>query len=208
MRLRIDKTTFANALNEAYFFASAKPPIEILKNAKITTKGNVMKVEANNSKESMVKYLDMLECDEDKSFLLPVIDVSKYINMLNVPEIELEIEEGAANFLNINFSSGSSSFSIPNADEYSSMGINDDEATVVDIPTAVLNSFIAASIKVIKENMVRPHLNGMFMYIKDGELGFCATDTRTMIFGSCNPAGLDNIQIEWNTPASVLPPAA
>lgn len=180
MKILIDRKTFGQALAEVAPFAPTKAPIAILKNAKITTKGNRMKIEANDTQCAMVKYIEVMECDSDGSFLIDIADLNKFIQKVKGNTIELDVKE---NTLHLKHSNGTAEFQTEDAADFPAFNIPDGDTTELTISTSMLSEAIAKGKGFVSTDTLRPQMCSIYTYVKDGEFGFCATDTSKLIHG-------------------------
>lgn len=180
MKIKTDRKVFAQALSEVAPFAPTKAPIEILKNAKITTKGNRMKIEANDTQCSMVKYIELIECDQDGSFLIDIAGLNKFIQKLKGDVIEIAVDGTS---VKLTYSKGSAEFSSVNAEDYPSFKANDKDATEICLETRILSDTISKARNFVSAETLRPQMCAIYAYVKDGEFGYCATDTHKLIHG-------------------------
>lgn len=180
MKLKIDRKVFAQALSEVAPFAPVKSTIAILKNAKITTKGNRMKIEANNTQSSMTKYIETLECDADGSFLVEIAELNKFIAKIKTDVIELQVSENTVSVL---YPKGKAEFQSVNADEYPAFKAIDTDAVEISIPTTYLIKAVSNGRAFVSLDTLRPQMCSIYAYLENGVFGYCATDTHKLIHG-------------------------
>lgn len=178
MELTINRNTLAEALNLAMPYANAKNPIAILKYGKMTTKGNRIKLEANDSQGGIVRYMTLTEnCDEDGSFLINVADVSKFVSKLKDAELRIKVADST---LTIKHSKGASDFPSPDAVEYPSLA-SDETGETLTLPTAYLAESIRLAKDFVSTDNLRPQMTAIYAYFGEGKYGVCATDTHVLI---------------------------
>lgn len=200
MKIKIDRQTFAQALAEVAPFAPSKPVVMVLKNAKITTKDKWMKIEANDTQASMVKYIPMLECDMDGSFLIEIADINKFVQKTKGETLDIEVEEEVAY---IRHSKGKAEFQAMKADEFPSFNMPTEESTKITVPTSLLADAIAKGKSFILSDNLKPQLSGIYVFVRNGEFGYCATDTRKLIHGHQTYDLPDATDVHWLVMPSV-----
>lgn len=200
MKITIDRKIFAQALSEVAPFAPAKAVVMILKYAKITTKGNRMKIEANDANCSMVKYLNLIDCDQDGSFLVDIADFNKFISKTKGNTIELDVDNGN---VKVKHSNGSATFQGANADDFPSSETLKDGATEIRIPAEFITEAVAKGKNFIMTDKLKPQMCAIYAYIKDGVFGYCATDTTKLIHNSM-PIESD-LDINWFIVPTIFP---
>lgn len=183
MNIAVNRKVFLAALNDVAPFANPRNVIPILKYAKITTKGNRIKVEANDSKSGLTKYIEAEKIDEEGSFLVNVNEVAKYISALSDEVLVISID-GAS--ISIPHLKGEGVFQSEEVGDYPSFKKDGDAIKEFVIPTGLLSEYISMSRDFVDYNETRPVLQAMYAFVKDGKFGFCATDTHKLICGS-NP---------------------
>lgn len=197
MKIKIDRKVFAQALSEVAPFAPAKPMVPILKNAKITTKGTRMKIEANDTQCSMTKYINVIECDAEDSFLVNITDFNKFISKTKGDVIEMAVDD---NIVRVKHSTGNAEFHTEDAKEYPVFKMPESESTEVMIPSDLLIEAISKGRGFVMTDTLKPQMCAIYAYIREGTFGFCATDTHKLIHGKY-PASSDT-DVNWY----IMPP--
>lgn len=181
MKITIDRKTFADALSEVAPFAPQKSPLMILKYAKITTKANRMKIEANDTNCGIAKYIDTLECDQDGSFLVEIADLYKFVAKTEGNTIEIETDGTA---VKLKHSKGKAEFASQEAEQYPSFKKTEGDALELSLPAAALSEAVSKAKSFVGNDDFRPTMKTIYAYVKDGRFGYCATDTIVMIADS------------------------
>lgn len=180
MKIKIDRKTFADALAEVAPFAPSKPTVMILKFAKVTTKDTRMKIEANDTENSMVKYIKTEECDQDGSFLIDIAELNKFMQKVKGDTIELDVDGGT---IRVKHSKGTAEFMTQDAKEFPEFKMPDKESTEISIPTSLLAGAIAKAKGFVATDTLRPIMTAIYAYVKDGTFGYCSTDTHKLVHG-------------------------
>lgn len=201
MKLKIDRKAFANTLAEIAPFANQKAVIPVLKNARITTKGNRMKIEANDTKSSMIKYMDLLECDSDATFLVEAYELSKFIAKTNSNTIGISLD---GNTLCVSHDKGAAEFQTLPADDFVAFKIPEEAVTEIYVKPHLIADAISKGKGFVMTDNLKPQMCAIYAYIKDSEFGFCATDTRKMIHGHSLLDDADGLDIHWLIMPSVF----
>lgn len=183
MKLKVNRKIFADTLQLALPFAVRKTPIAILKYGKATVKGQRIKIEANDGEGGIIRYLDLLENDEDGSFLFNVADMAKLIGKLKDEAITITVEDET---ISVKHAKGNASLSGPSEDIYPSLILPDTDKTEIEVPAATLNEYVSVGMKFVATEPLRPMLTGVYIYAKEGKFGFCATDTHCLVHDECD----------------------
>lgn len=200
MKIKVDKKTFAQALAEVAPFAPAKPAIMVLKNAKFTTKGNRMKIEAHDTENSMVKYITLNECDGGGEFLMDIAELSKFTARLPEGELTIDIDGGA---FRLTHAKGTAKFVTVGAEEFPPFKMTENEATEITIPASMLGEAISKAKGYVSTETLRPIMCAIYAYVRNGAFGYCATDTHKLIHGHQTYDLPDNTDVHW----LIMPPA-
>lgn len=195
MKLKIDRKVFTQAIAEVALFIPRKPVMEIQKNAKFTTKGKYLKLEAGDSESSIIKYIEMVECDTDGSFLANATDLSRFVSKTKGDIIEVELEKTT---VFVRHPKGAAEFQSEDAKEFPKFNMPDKDVTEVIVNSMVLSDFILKGRAFVSDNDTTPQLKAIYTYIKDGRFGFCATNGYKVCSGSvpsAMPEGKD--EVHW-----------
>lgn len=178
MELTISRNSLVEALSLAMPYATAKTPVAITRYGKCTTKGNRLKIEANDMQGGIVRYIDLENCDCDASFLMDVAETSKFVAKLKDDVISLKVD---GNTLTICHKKGAADFQIPSPDEYPSFSANDEDMFEVAIPSSTLSESVKIAKDFVSTEALRPQMTAIYFYINNGVCGVCATDTHCLI---------------------------
>ena len=194
MKLTVDCKMLAQAIGEVAPFSPSKPTIDILKYAKVTTKYNRMKIEANDANKTLIKYIDVMECDEDGQFLVEIAEVNKFFAKLKSNTVDIVVDN---NNVTIRHPKGEATFATANADEYPSFRISEEQSTSVEIPAAKICEFVKIGKGFVASDTTRPQMTAIYAYVKDGMFGFCATDTHRLITDHTDVMFAPDMDINW-----------
>lgn len=178
MELKIKRDSFVKSLKMTLPYVSGKKIIRVLEYARCTTKGNRIKIEANDSTAGIVRYETLEECDEDGVFLIDVAIVLKFVMKLRDEFIRLSID---GQMLTISHKSGQADFALYDASEFPSFSIDESESAEVVIPTLMLVDAINTAKPFVSTETIRPVTTAIYAYVGNGKFGYCATDTHVLI---------------------------
>lgn len=202
MEIIINRNTLVGALAEITPFAPQKSTIQILKFAKIVTKGNRIKFEAHDTQMNVKKYVVAESIDQDGEFLVDADALNKYIAKCKGDTIKLTAEN---NQLIVKHSKGQAEFETLSTKDYPEFSSATDETTDVVLPSKVLAECISAAKNFVGTDELRPQMKPIYAYFKDGIFGFSATDTRRLINDSF--AGFDDMpDISWYIEPTLFSP--
>lgn len=194
MKITINRATLANALAYILPFAPQKSPIYILRYAKITAKGTRLKLEANDRQASVRRYLDAVEIDQDGSFLVDCADISAFIARCKGDNVTFNVD---GETLTVSHPKGKAEFQVMAVDEYPSFDMPSDGYTDVTLTGTQLYNCINTAKNFVGSDDLRPTMKAIYAYVKDGEFGYCATDTCKMVCEHNSVEGVDGIGVNW-----------
>lgn len=194
MNITVDLKTLANALADVLPFAPVKSPVAVLKFAKITTKGNRMKIEANDMQAAVRKYITATEIDADGSFLVECEALAKFIAKCKGDIIQLIVD---AETLTVKHSKGKASFQVMKTDDYVDFKFPTNDITEITLPGAMLAECVNIAKGFVGTDDLRPQMKPIYAYVKDGEFGYCATDTRKLVHDKNAIDVAAGIDVHW-----------
>lgn len=180
MKITVNRKAFSDTLAEVMPFINKKAALDILKYAKITTKGNRLKIEANDQQCGIVKYIEVIDSDQDGSFLIPMEDVTKFFSKLDGENVQISYDD---NQVKVKYNKGTADFPSSPEKEYPSFNMRDEESTEIEVPSAVLKDFISKGKNFVSDEPIRPIMTVIYAYLKDGHFGFCSSDTHVLAWG-------------------------
>lgn len=194
MKIKIDRNTFLSALTDVAPFAPQKTAISILKYAKVTTKDSRMKIEANDTQCQCVRYIEIIECDQDGTFLIDINELCKFIAKVKSPVIGIDVNDST---VRVTYDKGTTDFQFMDAKDYPAFSVPQGEATDITLDTAMLAEAVTIAKNFVGTEELRPQMKPIYAFVKDGHFGYCATDTRAMVTDSNAVAGADGIDTHW-----------
>lgn len=194
MKIIIDTKVLSSALADVAPFAPVKAPVPILSYVKVTTKGNRIKFEANNQQASVRRYVRAAEIDQDGSFLVDCADITSLISKCKGDTITLTIDNDT---LTVQHSKGKAEFQTMRVDEYPNFDMPTEGITEVTIPYALLCDCINTGRGFVGNDDFRAVMKPIYAYIKNGEFGYCATDTRKLATDHNPIENAEGVEINW-----------
>lgn len=195
MELKIDRKVFISALEAAIQVCPAKPVIQILKYIRITTKGDRMKIEANDGQTSLRKFVPIQNLGEDGQFLIECASMLALLKKLKDAEVEIRTE---GNEVIVTYGRGTYTFSAVPATDFPEMASTPADSVKVTIPSIVLAEAINSGKKFVGTDELRPVLKCVYMRVSEGKLDFCATDTTRLIHDCITVEGIATASdVEW-----------
>lgn len=180
MKIIINRKAFADALNTCVGFIANKNVLEVFNNIKFVTKGNNIRLQAGNAERHVKKYVSADSIDQDGSFMTDGKQLANFVSKLTCDSVELTID---ADILTLRHPAGKAEFSVRDAAEYPEDTIGDETPAKYVIPTSFIVEAISKGKDFVSTDDLRPAMQAVYCYIKDGSFGFAATDTRVLAHG-------------------------
>lgn len=181
MKIIAGTKAFTKSLNIGGHFAGKSNINPYAGCVKITTKNNRIKIESTDMQNSIRKFDEVIECNADGTFCVAYSDLYSYLSAISSPQVELNHLESEKK-LEIKHESGI--FCLPTIDTegYPSFPLNKDkELPTIRIDHSLFEGWIAKAQNFAGHDELRPIMSSMYVYIKDGRIGYCATDSHVLI---------------------------
>lgn len=178
MRIVAKTKEFKKALNIGGQFAGKNKMIPALTNVKIATKGNRFKIESSDFRNFCRKFGNVQSCDQDGSFLVDYASLNGYIGLVPSEEFTMYIDS-QTNTMIIKHDNGQFSLPVSEPMTFPEFTTADSMNKVV-IDADVFGEWLNISQLYASRDEFRPQMSGMHLFVKDGNIGFCATDAHTL----------------------------
>lgn len=168
-----NRNKLLKVLNQCYRIVRPRNVIPILECFKIEANNNELVISSSND-ESTLSYKFTTEYADNGSFCVSAKDFRDAVNLLSTDTFKLTINEKSQTMI-IQHSKGKMRLPIMSANEFP---IKDDIKydTQFEIDSQLLFEVIEEAKSFCDTDPLRPVLEGMNMYIKDGIIGFSSTD--------------------------------
>lgn len=186
-KIKVEKKEFIKVLNVASAFAGRSKALPILDCVKIKVNDNVMTVVSTDNENAISKKMEVLESDGNVTFCVNYKDFPSYIKLVSGDNVLLEVDDAQ---IRIEHEKGSLDMPVHNDDEYPSLKMDEDYSTV-QMDSATLNNWIVDSRNFVADDELRPVMNDIYFYCKEGETGCCASDGHYMFSDRINGSGDD-----------------
>lgn len=180
MEIVINRKEFLDGFVVGSSMAGKSKVLAILDNAKVTIKGNSALITSNSTQCCITKKVSLISSDEDIEFLVNPNDLLKALKSLRDNELTIDI---SSTTLRIVHKRGVIEMSVIGADDFPVMD-KVESANVYTIDSERLFTWLNIARDFAGTDDLRPTMQGMLLYAKDGEIGACATDTRVLFADS------------------------
>lgn len=171
-KISVNKTDFIKALIIGGAFASKSKVLPILECVKIKVSDGKMKIVSCDNENAINKSISIENTSDDVVFCVNHKDLLSYIKLISSDVIYMTITDDE---IEISHDNGKMSLPLYKADEFPVLKA-DDDSSVITMDAALLNNWIIDARGFAGNDELRPIMNGIYFYSKDGELGCCASD--------------------------------
>ena len=141
----------------------------------------VLRVSSYDSETFVTYSMPSAELVDELSFCVHPKDLIGILSSVDDDSVNFRIMSDA---LKVEYSSGEVSFPISDAASFPSPSHSDADAHY-DVPSDVLLRWLTSCSRFVATDDVRIAMNGVYLYVKDGEFGCASTDSRSLFHDSC-----------------------
>lgn len=194
MKLELNKKDFIKALQIGGMFAGNCRTIPILECVKIKITGDKINIVSTDNENAISKRITGVKSDEDGTFCVNMKDFSSYIKLIKADTFFITVEN---NIAEIKHENGSFSLPVYSDDDFPIMKPDDDSIEFV-MESILLNNWIADGKSFVANDELRPAMNGLYIYSKNGEIGCCATDGHSLFTDNIKSEGMPEFSFILN----------
>ena len=179
MKITTKTKEFCKLLQVGGAFAGKNKVYPLSAYVKITTKGNRVKIESSDYQNSIKEYGNIDNCDVDGIFFVNYADLYSYLSAVSSENITLDIDL-EKNAIVIIHDDGE--FSLPVVTDGAFVEFPSEVGSKsFDIDRNIFEDWVGTAPIFCAHDSMRPTLSGMYVYAKNGRIGYCATDTAALI---------------------------
>ena len=182
MKITTNTKDFCKLLQVGGAFAGKNKVHPLSAFVKITTKGYKAKIESSDYQNSIKEYGELVECDADGVFFVNFADLYNYLAAVTSDIVTLTVD-AEKKALRIVHNDGEMSLPIENDGAFVDFP-SEEGAKSFDISRATFEDWTALASSFAANDQLRPTLSGMYVFAKDGKIGYCATDAHNLITNS------------------------
>lgn len=178
MRIVAKTKDFKKALTIGAQFAGKNKVMPALSNVKITTKDNRIKFESSDLHNFMRKFSTVVSCDQDGSFLVDYASLNGYVGLIPTEEFTMYIDYSTLQ-LCIKHEIGEFSMPVMKSEGFPDFP-QSGETKKIQISADLFGNWCSLAQLYAARDQFKPQMSGMHIFVKDGEIGYCATDAHTL----------------------------
>lgn len=172
MEIKVNRREFIQALSLGASFAGKNKVLPALDNVKINVKSGTIKISSNDGELAIGTLYNNAITDYEGEFYVDPKLVLSAIKTLKNEEVVFFVGD-----MNLEIRHKNGVFSIPLGaiDEYPTPKM-DDNIVKAEVSSEILFEWFKEAKGFVSNDELRPIMNGVFLYYKNGEFGVCASD--------------------------------
>ena len=176
MKISINRKQFLDALTIGASMAGKAKTVPILECVKCRVSGNDITFVSTDVECWVLKRSTVVSHDEDFEFCVNPSDLTKALKSLNDEEVKLSVTDSIVSIIH---TKGAIEF--PSYDfKAFPTATKGDTPTTVTVSSELLFNWLNKAKNFVANDDLRPVMNGVYIYIKDGKIGVCATDAHKL----------------------------
>lgn len=179
MKITAKTKEFCKLLQVGGAFAGKSKLMPLATFVKVTTKGSRIKIESTDYNNSIKEYGEVDACEGDMTFFVNYSDWYNYLSAVTSTTVVFDIDTLRSN-LSIKHDNGEIILPIVMDGAFSEFP-SEENAKSFEISREVFEEWAGIAPIFCAHDSMRPVLSGMFVYAKDGQVGYCATDAAGLI---------------------------
>ena len=180
MQTTILKKDFINALTIGGAMAGKNKTLPILEFAKVEVSADTIAVHSFNGESWVTKQTKVDSADTDFAFCINPNDLVKALKSL-AEEVVTFVVEGS--LLRIEHFKGTMEMPIMPSEHFPSAQTTE-EGVNISLNAEKLKEWLSIVPNFVADDELRPVMCGMYLYVRDGRLGVCATDAHKLFTDS------------------------
>lgn len=180
MKFSIERKKFLDALTIGASMAGRTKTVPILECAKCRVKNNEITIVSTDVECWVLKRVPVVSHDEDFEFCVNPSDLTKALKSLNDEEVRLSVTDSIVSIIH---DKGAIEFPSYDFKAFPTATKGETPTTVI-VSSELLFNWLNKAKNFVANDDLRPVMNGMYIYIKDGKIGVCATDAHKL-FTDC-----------------------
>lgn len=190
MKFEINREKFIELMTIGGNMAGKAKTVPILEFAKVSIQDFDITVQSFDLECSISKSGKVLAADSNYEFMVSPIDLAKALRSLSDETISVEVSNST---LTVKHSGGDMTMPTYDAKSYPEASRGSDEAKKTFIvPTELLNKWLPICQNFVADDDFRPILNGVLIFVKEGHIGVCTTDSRKLYTDSTEFVSIDD----------------
>lgn len=202
MKFEIKREEIISALSIGGQMAGKAKAVPILEFSKIVVRGPEFNVSSFNLETSITKYATTVSADDHANFMVNADELLKAVRSIEDDTIICEVNSST---ISVKHASGTMTMAIYDSKSYPE--VVDGDVLVknsYDVCASTLKEWLTIGGNFVSKDDLRPMLNGVLIYAKNGSMGCCATDAHKLY--TDHDHATFNSEFEAVLPSSAIKP--
>ena len=179
IQLKLNRLDFSKTLYNAGSMAGKSKSLPILDYIKFNVNKDILTMTSYDG-ETAVKYkCPVVYSSEDSGFCINAKELIDCVKVLTNDVITLEINDDVT-LCTIKYDTGYMTINACRSDQYPVLKKESTDYNI-EIQSDILSEWLKSARKFIANDPLRPVLSCIHIYVKDGNIGYCATDGHRLI---------------------------
>ncbi|MGL5732298.1 MAG: DNA polymerase III subunit beta [Bacteroidales bacterium] len=200
MHLELDRKEFLRALQLGGSFAGKNKTIPLLYSVKIEVRGTNLFVTSNDIENEICVKSQVVSSDSDGLFCIEYSDILNFVKL--IPSVQFTMDVTDSECI-IKHSKGNISIPVTSANEFPVL--KGESHTEFDIDNNVFKDLVFKAKDFVANDELRPVMNGVYIYNRNGEFGCAASDSHTLFTNSVEYSGFDKEVDFIINPKAIIP---
>ena len=175
-KIELNKKEFIKCLGIGGTFAGKSKLMPILDCVKIKVSNGHLKAVSSDTNNAINRSMEVINADNDIAFCVNFKDLMSYVKLISAETFTLSVDESN---VEIKHTNGKIKLPLLNAEDFPTLMADADSKTIV-MSSALLNNWIVDARNFTANDELRPQMNGIYFYAKEGEIGCCGTDGKSL----------------------------
>lgn len=178
-KITVERADFARCIAVAGSMAGRNKTLPILDCIKCSVKGESISMTSFDGEVAVTRKMAVTESSSDFVFCINARDIQSCIKLIASPNIVMSFNEEMTSCTVIH-NDGEFTFAVLPADDFPAF-TKDSDTISLNIASDIFTQWVKDSQKFVSTDELRPVTMGMYLYSKNGNIGYCATDSRRLI---------------------------
>lgn len=175
-KIELNKKEFIKCLGIGGAFAGKSKLMPILDCVKIKVSNGHLKVVSSDTSNAINRSMEVISVDSNITFCVDYKDLMSYVKLISADTFTLSVDESN---VEIKHEHGKMKLPLSNAEDFPTLKTDDDSKTII-MSSALLNNWIIDARNFTANDGLRPQMKGIYFYAKEGEIGCCGTDGKSL----------------------------
>lgn len=161
-----------------------------------------MVVSSHDGSNAIVKRVSGVQCDAESVFCIKYADLLKALKTLSSEAFTIEIDDKTFTIVH---KKGRIELPIHGIEDFPNVELGE-VVYEMDMESAKLKEWVSTARNFVATDELRPAMSGMYLYVKNEEIGVCATNGHKLYADNFACEGLNGAEISAIIPAACLVP--